>query len=258
VASQQFSAWLEHAASLFGEGPTEVVVGGFERSDEETARAIEREAPAAWCWIRWWLGMKSLPAVSVPIAAVRNHTLAGSILNLQFYRMAGDKPSLIRHPSCALDECSPRWLEPLERLHGTCLFPVCWEVEQAESSPVQRSFDGNSAGGAVARAFYHLAKDMKCDPGVLVLASIEKWAGWNPEKPAWEALQLAPVGMTSAKIAAAQGSPPPTEDDSDAQIADLKHVDEIDTIVVATISGNLHVHRRIDHDIWKKPPEVIA
>ena len=198
---QEFLKWLALTAELLGDAqPKEEILGDWHRPDALPGAGT----PAAWLWISHWLRRTRAPDVEVEWATVRDES-EGDIHRLRLYRLEGEGPRLVPHPSSALYPVECDWMEPVERCHPACRFPVAWEIQCPDGLPVaKRRFDGDSAGGAVARAFWHLSQGKKADPGVLVLASITDWRRWSADPPVWDALTLDHVGGMDAKVKAAK------------------------------------------------------
>jgi hypothetical protein len=225
---QGFMRWFTLTAELLDdEKPSPTIVEDWNRTQAMHGVAT----PAAWFWVSHWLRRPRRPDVEVEFATVRENSGEGDIHRLRLYRLNGDQPRLVRHPASALHVFEDDWLRPLEELVPACRFPVCWEIECAGALPVsERRFRGDSAGGAVARAIWHLSQRKQADPGVLVLARIADWSRWSADPPAWDALTLDRVGGIEAKVEAAK---------SDGRI---------DTVIKAD-GGRLYELRRLN-DGW--------
>jgi hypothetical protein len=168
------------------------------------------QIPAALHWTRWWLGEQSKGhRIEVPMAGVirSDGTDSGWITNVHFERLPGAGHRLIPHPESALYPVKADFMEPIGHIAAVCDFPVCWGITCPQDLPYkQRAFSGNSAGGAVARALWHLHGGKFADPGVLVLASVQTWPEWF-HSGKWEELTLKPVNKTAAKIRNASDDP---------------------------------------------------
>jgi len=243
----QVSSWLRRSASLLDAviPPDPLAIEDLNVYENRLVKQKCR-IPATLHWMRWWLGAASGGhRVEVPIVGVAGGMDSARIVLLHFERLSGFEtdraetasrpPRPIPHPASALYPVEADFMEPIKTITDAFAFPVCWRVTGLDGLPLKRrTFSGNSAGGAAARALWHLHEEKFVDPGVLVLASVEPQAGWNPkisgfrEKPAWSELKLKQVGESAAKLAAA------------------KKDDRIDTIIEVSGLGDLIIRDRAE------------
>jgi len=183
--------------------------------------------PATVSWTQYWLkgnlatsgrSVRVPFAVYYPSGGSTGDSREGYILHLAAETCCGAPGVLFEHPSSCLYILSKKWVDTVRLAAGYIQRarrtpqdepphtmplpePTAWRIEMPPDAPGrQRVLDGDSHGGAAARAFQRLRDAQVADSRVLVMARIELLSGWPEDRAC---LALGKVGGIPAKICAA-------------------------------------------------------
>lgn len=127
------------------------------------------EAPQAWVYTRWCLGLDVEPGIVVPVVGYSPAQRKGLNFDLKLAQLPGTN-QLVDHPTMALVPRDAGFMAALEQTrHGDS---VLWQLVPVQSQTRLEVLEDSSLGGAVAVAYMALRDGSPLDSETLVAAAL--------------------------------------------------------------------------------------